>query len=148
MIREERDPAFWVRVASHPACAGAIDGGSPHDIANIANRPHVTPLATDHGGYLFAQLDGLGTTYEIHAVFTPEGWGREANLALKEALRAFDWNLLVTYQTTNPHSRPARSFGFRPIGERQTVLGPVTVWSLTRPAWEASPAFRSHTCRH
>ena len=148
MIREERDPAFWVGIASHPACAGAVHGGEPADIAKIASMPSVTPLASDNGGFFFSPLDWLQTTYEFHAIYAPEGWGKEVHGALKEALEAFTWQVIVTYQTANPHSQPPRSFGFRPAGSKSSPLGDITVWTLTRPLWEASKAYRSRPCRH
>jgi hypothetical protein len=52
-------------------------------------------------------------------------------------------DLLVTYETDHPQSRAALSFGWRPLGElRDSPVGRVRTWFLTREGWEQSPAKR------
>jgi hypothetical protein len=146
VIREERDPAFWCEIASHPDLAGALMGLTPHQVADIATRPDILPLASDNGGYFFRRLDGLGMVLELHSLFRPAGWGREVAATGKQALvRVFRTaQVITTYEIHgNDHSRPPRSYGFVRAGDWQTTgAGTLRLWVLTRAAWEASPAFR------
>lgn len=137
-----RDPAFWGWVIDHPQVAGSLQGLSPDVFANLAQSEWVKPFASENGGYLFLQMDGLGRVWEVHAVFRPEGWGREASETGKAALDAFDWQLITTSELPSGFTAP-RSFGFRPTGGFEpSPLGPLRTWMLTRAAWEASPARR------
>lgn len=128
MIREDRDEAFWLRVAPDLA---------PH----VLQSPVVTPLRSDNGGYLFARIDALGAVYDLHAAFHPIGWGKEANATLKAALRLLErWQIITVSEVAdNPRSRPPLSFGFRPAGG---FVDGYRSWVLTRAGWEASPARR------
>ncbi len=153
MIREDRDAAFWTDVYEHPAVKPHVGLGREIDIAGIVSDPAVTPLRAEHGGFIFAQLDGLARIYELHTLFTPEGWGREVAGAAKDAFAfMFDRgaDLIVTQEVAgNRRSQPPRSFRFSPAGEfRASPLGvDLRSWVLTRYAWEASPArLRMHTC--
>ncbi len=150
MIREERDVDFWYDVAAHPAVAGALMGLDPLQIAEVASRPAVLPLASDNGGWLIGRMDGLGLVGEVHAIYRPAGWGREALDAGKQAM---DWafrvfQVLVVHEMEhNPHSRPSLSAGFTLAGEWQyTVVGRIRMWVLTRAAWEISPMHRRMKC--
>jgi hypothetical protein len=151
VIREERDGAFWFEIASHPAVKGAVMGLDPRAVAEAAMRPTLLPLASDNGGFLFGRMDGLGLVRELHTLYRPAGWGREAAGAAKEA---FAWvfaaaQVVVTYEMqANPRSRPPRSFGFTQAGAwRRTAAGALRAWVLTRAAWELSPAHRRYaTC--
>ena len=145
MIRIERDPAFWTAVASHPALAGVIMGVAPEVIGQLASRETMLPLAARHGGYLFGRADALGFVAELHTLFTPEGWGREAVIAGIEALNAVfltGYQVVTTFEhRDNPRSRPPVTAGFVQAGDwRETPVGSIRMWVLTRAAWEASPA--------
>ena len=153
MIREERDPAFWSAVYEHPAVKPHVGLGHEIDIEAFVSNPLVTPLAAEHGGFLFVQLDNLGRAYELHTMFTPEGWGREVAGTAKDAFALmFDRgaDLIVTQEVAgNRRSQPPRSFRFEPAGQfRGSPLGvDLRSWVLTRYAWEGSPARqRMHTC--
>ena len=147
MIAENRDPTFWTRIASHPACAGALHGFAAEGVGQLAQGESAVPLASENGGFLFLALDALKTTYELHTLFTPEGWGREVNRSAKEALQAFDWRAILTFETADRQTQPPRSFGFVSLGPKSSPIGDLTVWLLTRPAWEASKAFARLTCQ-
>lgn len=147
MIRVERNPAFWVDVASHPALTGALYGLHPDALTQIVGLPQVVPLAAQHGGFLFNRLDVFGFVYELHTLFTPEGWGREVVEAGHEALETIfglgPVAAIVTAQMAdNSRSQPPRSFGFVPCAHdwANSALGSIKPWLLTRPAWEQSPA--------
>jgi hypothetical protein len=144
-LRIERDPAFWTAVAEHPDVAQRLGASvSAASIAGIVGREDVLPLAAAHGGYLFIRRDPLGFACELHTLFTPEGWGREA---LEAAVIAFNAVFLAGYQLVftfeagaNRRSQPPLSFGFRPAGGwRETPHGPMRAWTLTTEAWRASP---------
>jgi hypothetical protein len=149
MIREDRDPGFWQAVADHPAVKPHVGLGADLDCSEIVSNRAVTPLASAHGGYLFYRLDVLGRIQELHAMFTPEGWGREALSTLKEAVTemfARGADLIAVHEVEgNWRSRPPRSFGFRPCAEFAEAAGygeRMRTWSMSRSAWLASPAHR------
>lgn len=146
---EDRDPAFWFSIFNHPDVKPHM--GGLFDIGPVVTHPSVIPLRTEHGGYLLHRLDGLGRVYDLHALYRPEGWGKEACTGLKSALA---WIFaagaqLVTAQEVEGwwKSRPPRSFGFRPAGDfAPSEFGSLRTWVLTKAAWETSPA-RSRPCR-
>lgn len=149
-IREERDPVFWQAVADHPRVRH-ISQGHTIDMGAIVEQDAVVPLASAHGGYIFTQRDPFGTVFELHTLFTPDGWGREAHGALVAALveifGARDAALIFTYETDHPQSRVPKSFGFeRGPAIIRTSIGDVTPCWLTSNAWFASPAWR-RACR-
>lgn len=141
MVAECRDLTFWTRIASHPEVAPYLGFEGAIDFSEIIAHPSVLPLASKNGGYLFARLDGFGGVWELHSLFTPEGRGKEALAAGKEALAMVPgWSMITTYSSAdNWRSRPPRSFGFKPSND----VGDRTLWFLTRQAWESSPAHRS-----
>lgn len=143
MIREDNHPAFWVEVASHPALAHVRGGHDPQML--IEALPRTIALRAEHGGYLFFPADSFGRVYEMHTLFTPEGWGREAFQALRDSIDHMfgRCDLIVTHQTPHPQSRPPKTFRFAPLGDfTDTPHGQVRLWMLTRDAWLGSPARR------
>lgn len=150
MIRIERDRQFWLDVASHPAVAGSVMGLDAQAVADHAQDPRILPLASEHGGFLFCQLDGLGFVRELHTLYMPQGWGREVLQAAKEAFTVvFEIaQIVTTYEMrANHRSQPPRSFGFVAAGDWQTsIVGDLRAWVLTREAWQQSPAHRRHLC--
>ncbi len=143
-VRVERDPVWWTAIASHPALAGALHGVSAETIGQIAAMPSMLPLAAEHGGFMFGAMDGFGFVRELHTLFTPEGWGREAITAGVEALEILfggPCQAVVTYEVAENHrSRPPKRFGFVVAGEfAETSFGSLRLWMLTRLAWEAAP---------
>lgn len=151
MLRLERDPAFWSRVASHPALTEAMLGADPEAVGAFAASDVVIPLAAEHGGFLFIRLDRLGRALELHTMFTPEGWGREVLFAAKAAFRLLfseGAQVIMTHEVEGLwRSRPPKTFRFAPTGEMApaNVNGrPLTLrtWILTRDAFDASPANR------
>lgn len=152
MIRIERDPEFWTSIAAHPALKSALLGLPPGNVGALARRPEMLPIAAEHGGFLFARLDTLGFVCELHTLFTPQGWGREALLAGVEAVGvvwALGYQTIVTFESlANSRSRPPRTFGFRQAGDwRSTLIGELRMWTLTQSAWNVSPARRLQ-CPH
>lgn len=154
MIRIERGAAFWREVAAHPAVAPALLGMTPEMVGDLAGRAEVLPIAAAHGGFLIVRRDPLGFIGEIHSLFTPEGWGREATEAGWEALNGLwlsGFQTLVTFEAAeNARSRPWRAFGFQMSGPwRETPWGTLRQWVLTREAFAASPAAkrRRRTCQ-
>jgi hypothetical protein len=147
VIRIERDPAFWIAVASHPAVAPSLLGLPAEKIGALARRPEILPLASENGGFLFARLDALGFVCELHTLFTPNGWGREALVAGIWSIGvvwALGYQIVVTFEAkSNTRSRPPKTFGFRQAGDwRSTPVGELRMWTLTQSAWNASPARR------
>jgi hypothetical protein len=151
-IRVERDPAFWTAVAGHPAVIGMMNGADPRIIGTLALSDRVLPLAATHGGFLFIRQDPLGMVCELHTLFTPEGWGREAWAAGIKALGAvwlLNFQLITTLEMrANWRSQPPRSFGFQRAGDwRATPHGEARMWILTKAGWDASPAAKRRRAR-
>jgi hypothetical protein len=147
VIRVERNPAFWCAVCDHPDVKPHVTLGHDLDLAEVVMAESVVPLAADHGGFLFIRLDGLGRVYELHTMFTPQGWGREVATAAKAAFeRMFGAgaDLIVTHEVAgNRRSQPPLSFRFAPVGEFRSepaLNADLRSWVLTRSAWEGSPA--------
>ena len=153
MIHIERDPRWWVDVASHPAVAATLFGANPEVVGQVVVSPTVLPLAAVNGGFFFARLDVMGLVRELHTMFRPEGWGREVHQAAKEAFEyvfGTGCQVIVTYQVEgNERSQPPRSFGFVLAGDYRPIDTGAVVrsWVLTRQAWEASPAHRRMMCQ-
>ena len=146
-IVEDRDPDFWRAVADHPAVQASGTMGGPGVIEALVADGRITPLRSTNGGYLFARLDPIGRVHELHALYRPEGWGRETHGALKAALKVMFLRgarvITVSEIGGNWRSRPPRSFGFRPAGDFAATHGfDIRTWTLTSDAWEASPAHR------
>jgi len=152
MIRIERDPAFWTAVAAHPALSGMMGGADPASIGRLALSDRVMPLAATHGGFLFIRQDILGMVCELHTLFTPEGWGREAwaaGIAALGAVWLLNYQLITTLEMrANERSQPPLSFGFQQAGDwRVTPHGEARMWILTKAGWEVSPAARRRRAR-
>lgn len=146
MIREERDPAFWCQVATHPEVSPRVTLGRGVDFDFVLSIPGVVPLAAEHGGLIFVPQDAIGRTYEMHTLFTPEGWGREVAKAAKAAnewMRQRGAQVLTTYQVEgNWRSQPPKTHGWRAAGEfAETPLGSLKTWVLLMSDWVASPAY-------
>jgi hypothetical protein len=147
VIREERDPTFWNAICEHPEVKPHVTLGHELDLSEVVTNPTVTPLASEHGGFIFIRLDGLGRVYELHTMYTPEGWGREVASAAKQAFsRIFSAgaDLVVTHEVRgNRRSQPPLSFRFAPASAFHHVpqlAAELRTWVLTRSAWEVSPA--------
>lgn len=146
MIREDRSE-FWSRLAEHPMVRPHIGSGNTADLDQFVALPVVTPLRSENGGFLFVKLDAFGRVYELHTIYHPDGWGREVLKAAKEAFAEMfsrGAQVVATYEVEGWwRSRPPLSFGFRPAGDFAPA-GELTLrtWTLTRAAWDASPARR------
>jgi hypothetical protein len=152
MIRIERNPAWWAGIAAHPAVLATLGEVSPDDVGRLVARGDVLPLAADNGGYIFARGDPAGFVCELHSLFTPAGWGREALVAGVEAINAVwisGYQAVTTFEVqANPRSQPPRTFGFVRAGDwRDTRIGALRLWVLTKEAWIASPASRRRLCQ-
>lgn len=144
-LAENRDPAFWKMIASHPSVTPYLNGLDVSVFDDILGQESVTPLASKHGGFLFITRDGWGRVRELHTLFTPEGWGREAHMAALEAIETIfvrDCDAIITYaDESNYRTQPPRSFGFRPCATAfENDHGRWRTWMVTRDAWEASAA--------
>jgi hypothetical protein len=147
-LTENKDPEFWREIACHPEVAPYLDMGRA-DIGSIALLPGVIPMATEHGGFLVCPLDASKCVWELHALYTPDGWGREVHRAGFEMMLFLFGRgahvVIVTEIEHNWRSKPPRSFGYTPCGEFvfSPVLGRrVRTWSLSSLDWLSSPAFR------
>lgn len=124
-------------------------GGVVVDMAPKIADPRVMPLASANGGFLFVMLDPIGCVWDLHALYRPEGRGREAHAALKSALRMVfggRGQVVVAYEVEgHPFSRAPKSFGFKRAAQftaAPEVGARFSTWILTKAVWEASPAAR------
>lgn len=120
------------------------------DLDEYIAHERCTPIAAEHGGFLLCRVDAYARVYELHTLFSPEGWGREVHTAALEMFAMAFGNaadIITTFETEHAQSKPPKSFGWRPAGEpRPSAIGNVTTWFLTKAAWEQSPAWR-RKCR-
>ena len=138
----ERDPAFWRPIIEHPDVAPAVRAEDGTDwLPTLLESPLCIPFRGEHGGYFLVRSDHLGLVWDLHAAFTPEGWGRDTNRTLKRLLSVVDaWDIITVLEVAgNARSRPPISFGFRSAAEQRDRF---RTWFLTRAAWDASPARR------
>jgi len=150
MIREQRDPVFWDRIARHPDVAPHVFLSKGEvSLEALVTHESVLPLASEHGGLIFCRLDGLGRLWELHTLYAPEGWGKEVFITAIQAFsQIFEGSAqaVTTYEVDGWwRSRPPKSFGFQRAGEFRAVpeLGAaLSTWVLTKAAWEGSPARR------
>jgi hypothetical protein len=126
---------------------------TPEHLSGFIGRDDVLPLASAHGGFVFVFGDPVGLMCELHTLFTPEGWGREAAdsaVLAFNAVFALGPQMVTTHEVkANPRSRPPLSYGFRPAGGwGETPYGCLRLWILTAVAWAASPVAtrRRRTC--
>jgi hypothetical protein len=144
VIRLERSPDFWRELVDHPAVSH-VKMGQAFAIEDIIGLDSVTPLATDHGGFLFIRLDGLSRVFELHTMFRPEGRGRDLTTAAKDAFSRMFNNgaMIITTYEVEGWAAPPLSFGWRSVGGFEpTDYGSMRTWVLTLEAWKGSPAFR------
>lgn len=142
----DRNPQFWVKIASHAGVAHVLDGMEAATIADIALQDDVIPYRGINGGYFLKKSDSFGRVYELHTIFTPEGWGKEAFYVARSMFdQAFAFcDLILTHETEHHQSRPPKTFRFKQMGDfNYTPHGRVRLWSLSKADWESSPA-RSH----
>lgn len=147
MIREERDPTFWNLIAEHPEVRPHMELGVPFSMTEVIGHPAVLPLASARGGFLFYRLDGVGRVWDLHALYTPDAWGREVAEAMHEALLklfSIGAQVITAYEVDGWwRSRPPLSHGWRPAGPFESatelVAAKLRTWVLTREAWLASP---------
>lgn len=142
-LRVERNPYFWIDVSQHPAVEPYVMQGAPADyLVEFISRADVLPLAARNGGFHF--VDKGDGEWELHTMFTPEGWGREvaeaARAAFKHMFLGKKAKVITTLEQQDYHrSRPPLSHGWKPTSDfANTALGSVRSWELTRAAWLAS----------
>lgn len=141
----ERDAAFWDRIADHPEVRPwvLLEGS----LAHLIQDDRAMPLATDHGGAIFWNVDGLGFVVEMHTLFTPEGWGREVAMFGRACIRQVmsTASLILTHEQEGYwRSRPPRSHGWKPFGDFEDAGFPrrLKLWGLSRQSWLESPIGR------
>jgi hypothetical protein len=144
MLHLERDPAFWARIVSHPQVAHVMHGQPQDGLAALLDRENVIPLANEFGGYILIPIDVHARVLELHALITPEGWGKNAVKGAAFAAECvFEWaDLVIAYRVLEwPRFRPWRSFGFEPAGEMFQAHGlHYQTWMLPKMTWQSSPA--------
>lgn len=143
----DRDPTRWLEVADHPEVFPHVYT-IPFDLREVVAHPDVLPFWCGGGGFL---LHRMGSGYDLHALFTPEHWGRHVATSLRRAL-ALVFSRGAAVVTVSEvegwwRSRPPLSFGFRPFGGFREQYGhSLRQWVLTAEAWFNSPAYRRASC--
>lgn len=146
MIREDRDVAFWNRIANDPSVRPHVGAGADDlDLTEMVAGARC--FAGDHGGFIFVQHE-VGR-YELHTMILPEGRGAWVLPAFATAARlmfaATDCTEIVT--KTAGSNRAAAIMGRR-AGFRQTFVrkgawhdgSDLTFYSFTLDEWMARDA--------
>ena len=138
-----RDGAFWNAIANDPAVRPFIGPGEQDlDLSPIVALELNYPLATEHGGFIFAKHEP--GRYELHTIFGPQGRGRAVLDAFAEAARWMftrtDCLEIVTKTaaTNRPAAWMARLAGFRPLFVRKGAGwdgSDVTFYVLSLDEW-------------
>lgn len=147
-----RDVQFWDSISSHVEVAPFVFMGVPvQSLDVLIVNENNEPFASKNGGVLFVKTDHLGSIYEMHTMFRPEGWGREVAVTGAKALHhIFSKALLVfTYeQEGHWQSRPPKSHRWKSSGDfvDQGLSKRLKLWYLTRDDWLSSPVGKKIRC--
>jgi len=136
-----RDSAFLNRIINDPSVFPFVSFGRkyPMDVNVVFRDRRNMFLTNEHGGFLFL-FKGDGT-YEVHTQFLPEGRGRMAMEAAKEAsafmFATVGCKLLTTYvENSNRRTRIfAIKAGFRKVGEVELNGFQFDEFHCTREEW-------------
>lgn len=147
LITDKRPAKFWNEIESDPGIATATLGNAM-SLAELAAHPSVSTFTGPNGGYLAIDLiPPQGRFVEIHSIFRPAGWGREALQIARETCQILFERGVVLITTFQPESewrsKPPASFGFRPISEFVPIAGfskNARTFILTKDMWLSSPA--------
>lgn len=148
-----RNVEFWDSVAFHPKVAPFVFMDcEKQSLAPLIENESNDPFSSENGGVLFVKTDHLGSIYEMHTLFTSEGWGREVAVTGAKALHhIFSKALLVfTYEQEGYwKSRPPKSHRWKSSGEfvDQGLSKRLKLWYLTRDDWLSSPVGKKIRCR-
>lgn len=148
VLRLQRDPDFWVRVAGDDNARVSLLGKTPEFVGVVAQHPRCIPLATAHGGFLLSQLDDLARGFDVHAIFESDRPYREtfdASVALFTLLFRSAHYVTVHEIEGDASFKPPVSFGFRLAADWSPSMldeQPIVsrTWILTANDWRESPA--------
>ncbi len=132
-------------IANDPRVRPSLGGDGALDLAPLVEDRRNITLQFDLGAFVFREIGGYGLIYELHSLFLPEGWGRPAAAAAREAaLHMFAGvgaALLVTFEQAGAwRSRPPKSHGWKLARDAWVVMEgmPVCTWCLTAENWRQS----------
>jgi hypothetical protein len=144
VIREERDPGYWARIANDGAVRPTLGGEGPLDFTEIIQRPDVVALAAPHGGFVFLNI--WPTRWELHTMFLPEGRGRNVlrsfGAAAQHMFTATDCAEIVTKAADSNRAAQfmALKAGFRVVFRREGAWqdgSGLNHYALTLDEWTA-----------
>ncbi len=147
-MRLSRDAAFLNRIVNDPSVFPYVSLGLPPPLdlsALVANERNYF-FANEWGGFLV--LDQGYGIFEIHSQFLPEGRGRQALAAGREAMAYMftqtPCRALMTYcPAGNVGARAlSRRVGMRSIGVKQFMNVPCEVYAISREEWLCLPQSR------
>lgn len=148
-----RSAEFWDGVASSPEVAPFVFMDLPvQSLGGLVENENNEPFASDNGGVLFVKTDHLGSIYEMHTMFRPEGWGREVAITGAKALHYIFSKALIVFtyeQEGHWQSRPPKSHRWKSSGEfvDQGLSKRLKLWYLTRDDFLSSPVGKKSQCR-
>jgi len=140
-VKPSKDAAFLNRVANDPSVFPWISLGlkPPLDLTALLEDEHNIFLANEFGGFLFiAKPDYV---YDVHTQFLPEGRGRTALAAAREAaFHMFTKTDAMRIDTTvalanRAADRLTRMMGFSKWGETEVNGTPSNYYVLTLKEW-------------
>jgi hypothetical protein len=141
MIAPSKDAEFLNRVVNHPAVHPYVSFGikGDLDLTALVADPRNVFLANEWGGFLFIRKADY--VYEVHTQFVPEGRGKRALRAAKDAadymFSRTDCLRIDTYvQLDNPAAEwLTRAVGFRKWGEANILGHACYYYVLTLKEW-------------
>lgn len=143
ILKLERSKDFWTQILDDPSVSVPLSM-TTEDFLRLIDDPSIFPYASQNGGYLITDV-GIGLISEFHGIFRKEGRGKEAfEAACSLAEIIFKTHsMAITYESNNPNSKPPLSFGFkRENTQKETPIGPLKLWSLTKSQWISSPVYK------
>lgn len=125
MIREIGDPLIVNGFANHPEIRPMFGGAQELDLSSAIKAPNVF-LFGEHGGFC-ASWSAPGV-FEVHTLIAPEGRGKWAIEAAKQAQRIMtDKGAEMLWTRVHPDARHTalftRKMGFRPAGTNTLDIG-------------------------
>ena len=143
-----RDAEFWDRIAFDPLVSPRVFMGlGEMSLAPLVENEKNLPFSSENGGVILVSLDHFGLVREMHALYQPQGWGREVAKAvpyfMKEAFNTT--SVIFTHEQEGEwRTSPPKSHGWKVVSDFCYVEMPkrLRLWMLTKEAFYASPVGR------
>ncbi len=141
-MKVSHDAEFLNRVVNHPNVLPYVNLGvqGPLDITPLVMDEKNLFLANEYGGFLL--IDQGDRVFEIHTQFLPEGRGRMALEAAREAMgyvfTETDCQMLMTFCPVDnrPSAFLARATGMSKVGKAYPLGKESDMYVITKGEWQ------------